>query len=299
VAQDSQAGVLDETYGFWIAPALVLATIDPYETTLKLVFSGAMEPFSLLDASLFQLSNGAYTRKVDILDAYQVRLWVERFQGTGPFTLVVSNTVKDTHDGYLIGAGGSFEIFQSNALFSNTDGLICSWHDSRRVTRDGQRLYLAGARGLDVFDERFGIMRPNRWGQILDAFGITAMCLVKIGDGYEFFESDVPTLHDQIPAPGATVPSPDIIRFSIVDNITSIETVSLAVYVDEMLVFSGGSDGWADNWGGQITVHPHKLEVELYPSQPFTPGARVLLRVLATSLLDNEVDRTYSFNITP
>ena len=297
IAQDSQASVLDETYGFWIAPALISAMVDPYETTLKLVFSGAMEPLSLLDGSLFQLSNGAYTRKVDILDAYQVRLWVERFQGTGPFTLVVSNTVRDIHDGYLVGAGGSFEIFQSNALFSNTDGLVRSWHDSRRATRDGQRLYLAGTRGLDVFDERFGIMRPSRWGQILDAYGITAMCLVKTGDGYEFFESDAPILCDQTPAPEATVLSPDIIQFSIVDNITSIETVSLIVYVGGTLAFSGGSGGWANNWGGQITVHPHKLEVELYPPQSFTSGTRVSLRVLASNLLGGVVDRTYAFNI--
>jgi hypothetical protein len=158
---------------------------------------------------------------------------------------------------------------------------------------------LAGARGLDVFDERFGIMRPNRWGQILDAYGITAVCLVKTGDGYEFFESDATILYDQIPAPGVTVPSPDVIRFSIVDNITSIETVSLAVYVCGILAFSGGSNGWANNWGGQITVHPHRLDVELYPPQVFEPGTMVYLRVLASDLLGSVVDRTYSFNITP
>jgi len=300
VARDVQGNVLDETYGFWISPALVSVFVDPYETTLRLVFSGDMEPSSLLDASLFRLSGRrAYVRKVDILDAYEARLWVEWFQGEGPFALAVSDMVRDIHDGYLIGAGASLNVFQSDAMFTNTDGLVRSWHDSRLLARDGQRIYMAGMRGIDVFDDRFGIPATSRWGQVLDSYGINAICLVKSGDGYEFFESDPPQLRDQFPAPDTTVPSPGAVLFSVVDNITAVETVSLAVYVGGTLVFSGGSGGWMNNWGGQITVRQHRLDVELYPPSPFAPGTRAYLRVLASDMLGNIVDRTYAFNIAP
>jgi hypothetical protein len=306
IAMDAQSNILDETYGIWISPALIEPPkVDPYENTLSLFFSGDMEPSSLLDGYLFKLSNlsdfsnKAFVRKVDMLAADRVRLWVEWFQGDGPFTLTVSNKVRDIHDGYLIGAGGILDVFQSDAAYTNTNGLVRSWHESRLVTRDGQRAYLAGARGIDVFDVRLGLFDASRWGQVLDAYGIGAMCLVKSGDGYEFSGDSPPQLCDQLPAPETTVPSPDAILFSIIDNITSVETVSLAVYISGLLVFSGGSGGWANNWGGQITVHPHQLDVELYPSENFSLGSRVSVRVVASNLLGQLLDSTYGFNIAP
>ena len=297
VARDGQGNVLDETYGFWIAPAIVSVAVDPYETTLRILFSGVMDPAPMFDASAFALSGGAYVRKVELPASDQVLLWVERFQGSGPFELTLSDSIADIHGGALAGdKTRSVEVFQSDALFSNTDGLVRSWRVSRLVARDAQRIYLAGQRGLDVLDVRYGITRASRWSQILDSYGISAMCLA--GDGYDFSESDPPVLSDQDPAPGSIVPAPDVIRLSVVDRITSVETVSLAVYVGSRLVFSGGNGGWLNGWGGQVSVSPHRLDVELYPpTGEFSSGEAVSVRVMATDLLGNAVDRIYQFTI--
>lgn len=297
VAQDGQGNLLDETYGFWIAPALLSVAVDPYETTLRVTFSGAMDPTLLLDASMFALSDGAYARKAEMPAPDQALLWVERFQGAGPFELTVSDSLLDIHGGALAGdRTRSVEVFQSDALFSNTDGLVRSWRVSRQIARDAQRVYLAGLRGLDVLDIRYGITRASRWSQILDAYGISAMCLT--GDGYDFSEGEPPTLTSQDPAPGSIVPSPTTIRFLVVDAVTSVETTSLAVYIGSRLVFSGGSSGWLNGWGGQVSVSPHQLAVELFPpAGEFLSGETVSVRVMATDLLGNAMDRTYQFTI--
>lgn len=296
VASDFQMSGMDQTYGFWIAPAALQPLIDPYEITLRLPFSGGMDPAAVLDASLFRLSGGAYVRKVDILSPTEVRLWVERLLGQGPFTLTVSALVADAHGGHLVGDQAlSVPVFQSAAFFSNTDGLLRSWHESRLVARDAQRAYFAGIRGIDVLDIRSGITAANRWAQVLDIHGIGAMCLLGSADGYDFADEAPPRLANQDPAPDATgVPADTDILFSVVEGITAVETVSLAVYVNGAIAFSGAG-GWAGNWGGQITVRPQALDVALFPPEPFAPSSRVEMRVLASDLLGNRFDGTYVF----
>jgi hypothetical protein len=289
VAADSQAGLLDQTYGFWIAPTAFSPVVDPYEITLRLVFSGAMDPVTILDASLFRISGGAYARKVDILSQSELRLWVEGLTGEEPFTMTVSSLVADIHGGHPAGdIVLPVPVFQSDALFP-----LRSWHVSQVALQDAQRAYFAGYRGVDVLDIRFGMAASNRWAQVLDAYGVVAMCLS--GDGYDFSVGVPPILADLDPPPYAVgVPTGTGIRFSVVGETTSVEMSSLAIYVDTVLAF-GGIGGWVGNWGGQITVRHQGFDVELLPPEPFAPDSRVVVRVVVSDLLGTSSDTTYSF----
>jgi hypothetical protein len=300
VAQDIQGNILDETYGFWIASKLLSVAVDPYEITLSLLFSGAMREDSFVDASLFRLSGAAYVRKAELEAPTRARLWVEGLRGEGSFTLSVSDSVRDIHDGYLSGAGGTVPVFQSTASFSNTDGLLRSWHESRFVTKDAQRIYFGGLRGIDVLDARLGVGSANRWAQILDSYGIDALCLVNSADAYDFQVGGAPRVGDQQPAPGQTGVSIDTsISFSVRDSGSSVETISLAVYVNGLLVFGGASGGWANGWGGRISVDPAGLIMELFPPAPFPPSSVVQVRVLAGNLFGIQASATYSFTTAP
>jgi len=296
VAFDFHATMLDQTYGIWIAPMAFAPTIDPYEITLRLSFSGAMDSTVVLDASLFRLSGGAYVRKVDALSQSELQLWVERMLGPGPFTLTVSSLVADSHGGHPVGdIVLAVPVFHSDALFSNNDGLLRSWHENRLVLRDGQRVYFAGLRGIDVLDIRLGMTAANRWAQVLDAYGVNAMCLLGSMDGYDFATGAPPALVNPDPAPDVVgVPTDTDILFSVTETIIAVETTSLAIYVGTALVFSG-IGGWAGHWGGQITVRSRALDVELFPPEPFEPDSRIQVRVIASDLLGNLLDRSYTF----
>lgn len=297
IAEDAGGGALDETYGFWVLPALISMTIEPYETTLKLIFSGDMDSSSLLDSSLFTISNGAYVRKVDVQEPNIIKLWVEKLYGSYPFSLTISTLVKDTHDGYLERTSTDVDIFQSSAFFSNTNGFIRSWHNSDFIRKDEKRAYLCGASGIDVFNTTYGLNNSYRWAQILDSYGISAVCLVNTNDGYEFSESTSPWISNCMPIRGSTVPIPTTISFTINDRL-SLEIVSVAIYISNTLVFSGVS-GWNNNWGGQITVYSNRIDVELFPPQDFFQINTVIVRIVAYNLMEILLDDSYLFYITP
>jgi hypothetical protein len=286
----------------------------PYEITLDAWFSGPMRLSSLLDASLYQFSGGAYTRYVESLPLGSlsptgVRLWVEGFQGTDPFTLTVYSfdgyaySVKDANGNALALDGKTAQItpFQSSAFLSNTDGLVRSWHESRIILKDSQRAYLGGVRGLDAFSTLPSFGRSRRWSQVLDAYGIAAACLSGTSD-YVFSDTTPPFLAKRNPAPSATGVSQNTrVYLSVADEFTSVEVVQLIIYLhNNNPVFNGAVFSGAIGWerpsicGGLISMERQVLDIQLIPKQPFFYGP-VTVSVVATDIAGNLLSTSYSF----
>ncbi len=301
LASDAQGGDLDETYGFWIAPSALQPSLGPYEITVELPFSGAMDPASVFDASLFHLSGGAYVKFVEILTPDRVRLWVERLWSVETISLTVSRLVADTRGAHPI-FDTVFDIskFNSTAFFSNATGLLRTWHVDHLVQSDLRRAYFAGEKGVDIFDTRFGIQNAFRWAQVLDEYGIMAMCVLNSADSYSFDTITSPHLENLNPWAGQGGVSTNAnISFSVLHSLISVEAISLVIYVNTILVFAGSAGGWAHSWGGQIAARPEGLDVELFSPAPFAAGSTVFVRVMASDLLGNQLDMTYSFTVAP
>lgn len=186
--------------------------------------------------------------------------------------------------------------FQSKAFLSNTRGLVRSWHESRIILRDSLRAYLAGIRGLDVFDISHGLGMPLRWAQVLDAYGTRAACLLGTAD-FAFEDTEPPFLANRSPAPGQTDVSPGTdIALSVADETTAVEVTAVAAYVNGRLAFSGAS-GWSNGYGGQVSLNHQIVDMLLYPP----PGAILVglntVSVVAFDLAGNLMDTSYTFTV--
>jgi len=249
------------------------------------------------------MTGGAYVRLVEALPygsamPTSVRLWVEGFQGNIPFTITVSSQVKDISGNALAPDGRTAQIFpfQSSAYFSNTSGLVRSSHESEIVLRDSMRIYLANSRGMDVFDIGQGLMRPIKWSQILDAYGLGAACVFGTDD-YVFSDTIPPFLMYETPSPGATgIPQNTNISLTVLDEATTVETTALAIHSNGQLAFSGNS-GWLGGCGGQITVVRQGLNVELYPPSGAIVSGLNTVAVRAYDLAENLLDTSYTFTV--
>jgi len=291
---------------------LMRLELGPYEITLDAWFSAPMLLSTLLDASCYTLSNGAYVRYVESLPIGSsaptgVRLWVEGFSGIEPFILTISSPpVMDFTGSPLASEGLTASIlpFQSLAFFSNTNALVRSWHDSKLILKDSQRAYLAGVRGLDTFYIAPSLGRSSRWSQVLDAYGIVAVCLSGTAD-YVFSDTEPPFLAGRSPAPGATGVSQNArIYLMVADESTSVEIVQLAIYLrntnmpeGEKRVFSG-IGGWEvpDVCGGLIFVNRQVLVIQLFPKRSFADGP-VTVSVIASDIAGNVLDTSYTFTV--
>jgi hypothetical protein len=301
--EDSYGNQSDGYWQFRTANALIELLQGPYEITLDAFFSGPMLPSSLTDASLYALTGGAYVRNAEPLpigdpSPTAVRLWVEGFQGEGPFTLTVSSLVRDSSGDALAPSGRTAQIspFQSLAYLSNTSGRVRSWHASALVMKDSLRVYLTGARGMDVFDVSGGLGRPLRWAQILDGYGFGAACVSGTAD-YAFGDTDPPFLANRSPAPGQTgVPLGTDIAFSVADQTTSVEVTAVAVYVNSRLAFDGLS-GWSGGFGGRISVRPQVLDIQLYPPVGAIVVGTNTVSVVAMDFVGNLLDTSYTFTV--
>lgn len=303
VAKDTSALTLDETWRFYTTAALVELLQGPYEITLDARFSGPMLLSSLLDASRYQFTEGAYARYIEPIPSGEslptnIRLWVERFDGTEPITLTVSSQVLDAYGNALADDSRTATIspFPSAALYSNAAGLVRSWHESRIILSDTKRAYLAGIRGLDVFNITNGPTDPIRWAQILDAYGVSAACLLSTAD-YDFEDTVAPFLTGRIPAPGASgVSITTNIRMMIADADTSVEPVAVAIYVNGRLAF-GGTTGWMNGYGGNVLVGHQYLSVQLFPPSGGLVVGLNTVAVMAADLAGNTLDTSYTFTV--
>jgi hypothetical protein len=309
ISADYESNPLDESWQFFTETSILDVDFGPFEITLDVVFSGAMlQNSALVDPANYQFDGDMYTRLVEILDDDEVRLWVELFQGEGPFTLTLSPDVRDSYGISLSGAAAQFEVpvFQSDATMSATNGLVRTWagrgaafpqQGSRYAAMDSQRVYLAGARGIDAF-RRDTVGTVVRWAQVMDEYGIDTMFVANYDPDYVFEDIVPPFVENRVPAAGSTdADSTTSIRFDVADAITAVEIVATAVYVNGTLAFAGGSGGWKNDWSGDIRVQHRSLDFTLRPPSPFTPGTTVSVRVVAFDLLDNALDTTYTFRI--
>jgi hypothetical protein len=186
------------------------------------------------------------------------------------------------------------------------NGLVRTWagrgedhpaESMKRAFLDSQRVYLGGARGVEGF-RRTTKGTVTRWAQIFDAYGIGAMFVANYDDDYVFEDFLGPFLEDQLPAVGSTTapPSTDI-RFSVSDATTAVEISATAVYVNGALVFAGAYGGWMNGWSGNIRVRHRSLDFEVRPPEPYSPGTTITVRVMASDLMENSMDASYSFRV--
>jgi len=287
-------------YEFEIYTGIASITVDPYEVTVDIKFGRPMTIDSALTSpTSYQFDKGMYCRLVDIVDSDNVRLWVELFQEQSSFTLTLSDSIRDA-DGYGIPASfrtATLSPFYSTATMSNYNGRVRSWHESRLVTSDSQRIYLSGTRGIDVF-RRVNVSTPARWAQILDAYGINAMFVANFPNDLVITDTDPPYLTGQSPLPGGTASPSDSIAFTVADLITSVEPTSVTVYVDGIVVFAGGFGGWQSGYSGTAAVGYQQVSFVIEPPSPLVLGSTVSVRVVASDLLGNELNTMYTFSVS-
>jgi hypothetical protein len=309
IADDTVGNSLDTTYSFVTADASRVSSVDYgiYEITLDVTFSTSMtQNDALTEPANYQFSGDVYTRLVEVLDSDQVRLWVELFQGSSSFTLTVSTDLKDGTGESLVGRTVSdITPFQSDALMSGTNGRIRTWagrgasypdQGSRICALDSERIYVAGSRGIDIF-KRETASTVSRWGQIFDEYGIDTMYLANYDDDFVFSDTTDPYLENLSPADGGFTPptTSPIIGLTITDDDTAVEIISTAVYVNDTLAFSGGSGGWQNGYSGDVRLLHHSVAFTIRPPFEFTLLMSVTVRVIATDLMDNSMDESYSF----
>jgi len=296
-ARDFFSNHLDESYFFRTAARIDSAEVGPFEINVNLVFSEDMMG-DLGNPANYSFGGVAYARLVEVISQRKVKLWVEQFQGSDPFSITTNNKILDSYGAPLPTSSGiELTPFQSNANMSNTNGRLRTWRESVAVAQDDERVILAGIRGIDVFDKRISISPPARWAQIFDEYGIDAIFYANFGEDFRFSDGNEPFFVSRSPAPSESVASSTDITFSVADEITAIEITATAVFVNGVLAFSGAQGGFSNGFSGEITIDYQQLNFTITPPSPFTPGTTVSVRVTATDLLGNTLDSTYSFSI--
>jgi len=298
-ARDGASNHLDETYTFRTAPGINDIQVDPFEITLLVTFSEPMTG-DLDNPANYMFSDGMYARLAEVVDPSQrdqVRLWVELFEGDGPFDVAVSG-ITDSYGGALP-SGTLFNLTRtpSEANISHVNGRVRTWHDSLAVAQDDARVYLAGTKGVDIVDKTAGTLPPARWAQIFDDYAVGTLFLAHFGDTHLFQDLQEPFLENRTPAPSGSAAPGDTIFFSISDEDTAVEIVSVAVYLNSVLAFQGADSGFVNGHSGQITVGYKTLNFQLNPPSPFVAGTTASVRVVATDLKGNTVDETWSFSV--
>ena len=295
-ARDLFSNHLDETYTFRTAAGIDLATVGPFEINVNLRFSEDMTG-ELDNPANYSFGGGAYARLVEVFSQRDVRLWVEQFQGNDPFTIITNSNILDSYSAPLP-ASAAIELtpFQSGANMSNTNGRVRTWRESVAVAQDEERIILAGTKGIDVFDKRISVSPPARWGQIFDDYGIDALFYANFGGDFLFSDNEPPFFAARSPGPSSTALPTTNITFTIEDEDTAVEITATAVYVNALLAFSG-SEGFVNGFSGEITVGYQQLNFTITPPAPFTPGTTISVRAMATDLLGNTLNQTYSFSI--
>lgn len=272
-------------------------TASPFEITLDVVFSGAMLNNGELDnPANYTFTEGMYARLAEIIDGYGVRLWVELFANQPSFTMTVADAVKDVGGLPLSPNTFTFSPFESDATMSNYNARVRTWRESNFVQEDSQRIYLAGTKGIDVFRKQSAVI-PARWAQVFDEYGVNAMFVANFPSDLIITDTVPPFLQNQNPSPGSTANPDTSIYFEVADATTAVEITSVTAYVNGLTVFSGGLGGWASGYSGKVEVGYKQLNFTLYPDSDFVVGSTVLVRVVASDLLGNLLDISYSFDI--
>jgi hypothetical protein len=279
--------------------AVASYAMGPYEINLDLTFSGDMQQDdALVNPANYQFDLGMYARLVDIIDGYNIRLWVELFGEETSFTLTIDPDVVDLFGDSLISGPLTITPFASAADLTNFNKKVRTWRQSNLISADSERIYLAGTKGIDVF-RKVNEINPVRWGQILDSYGVNAMFVANYDDDLVITDDQPPFLTNQSPTPGGTGTVSTSVVFTTKDITTAVEITSVTVYIDNVLAFSGGLNGWSNGYSGTIIVGYKELAFVITSPDPFVLNDTIAVRVVATDLLGNTLDVTYSFLVTP
>lgn len=276
---------------------LISAEVGPYEITIDLVFDGYLYVNDeLTNSANYTLSGGAYIRNVEVLDVDRLRLWSENFYGQTSFQLNISNIM----DGYgdPIDVTTSVTPFYSTANIGSYNGFIRTNHSSRIITSDSQRIYLSGAKGIDVFRKGTGISK-YKWAQIFDGYGINTMFVANFPTDISIVDTQAPYISYSLPGNGdVAIPETHIIAI-VSDATTSIEITSLSIYVNGTIAFIGSYGGWQPGFSGNIILLYQSIGFNIWPEDPFTMDSFVTVRIIADDLLGNQMDTSYTFEISP
>lgn len=298
VAKDNNANLLDQTTYFTTGTSISSLSVGTYEINVIVTYNGNMTLNSnLFNPANYVFNNGMYARNVAIIDSQNVLLEVELFHTNTDFSLSVKNVI----DEYGNEIPQSYNLatinpLQSDANISNFNGKIRTWRSGNVIQADSERIYIAGDRGIDVF-RKLNPSNPVRWGQILDEYGAQAMFLLNYPDDLIITDTSAPYLVDLNPDENTTSPSVSTIELTITDLNTAVEPTSTTIYVNNDLAFRGGYGGWLNNYSGNLVVEYKKLNFTLIPPIAFSINDVIIVRVLATDLLGNSLDKTYQFSI--
>ncbi|MFA5048777.1 MAG: hypothetical protein WC516_07160 [Patescibacteria group bacterium] len=286
---------IDESWKFYTKTSIKQIEQGPYEITVDLTFSGPMyNDIEFTNSANYKFTNGAYARKIEKLNDDQVRIWTEYLYGHTLFDLSVFN-VKDNYNFLIYENTISIAPFYSTASLGSYNGMIRTFHDSRFITSDSQRIYLAGSKGLDIFKTEKRINKT--WAQVFDSYGTDSMVVVNYPNDLTINDNIPPYISYALPNNGGTAFSNTHIIFIISDLSTSIEISSLVIYINGILVFIGNNGGWQYGVSGNIDIGYKNIKVEFWLSTLFVVGTSVIVRIIADDLMKNKMDSSYSFTI--
>lgn len=288
---------VDDSWSFLTKTSIEQVEQGPYEITFDITFTGPMyDDIELTNSSNYKFTNGAYARKVEKLDSDSVRVWSELVFGQSSFDLTISSNVKDSYGIPLAGNTIPVVPFYSSANISNYNGKIRTNHSSRFVTSDSQRIYLAGDKGIDVFKiEKKTINRT--WAQIFDAYGIDSMFVVNYPNDVSITDTQPPYIGYALPGDGETAFPDTHVLFIVNDAATSIELSSVTIYLNGVAAFRGNYGGWQDGFCGNLALAYKSIGADIWMSTPFIVGSYITVRIIASDLMGNIMDRSYVFEI--
>jgi len=299
VARDENLNTLDESYSFRTGNKIISAEVSDFEIVLNVKFEQAMSEGTLSKASGYTFDNGAYVRLVEQVSSAEVKIWVELLDGSDSFVLNTSDIILDSYGDPIPSSYNNFVVspLVSTATISHSNAKIRTWRESNIIFADSERIYLAGSRGMDVFN-RDNITATSRWGQIFDSYGINAMFVANFGGDLVITDTSPPYLSNQSPVPLTFAPTDSLIILSIVDDETSVEPTSTTIYINEILAFSGSFGGWQNDYTGSIIVSHKRLNFTIVSVSQFSEGQNVTVRVISSDLYGNELDTIYGFIAT-
>lgn len=289
---------VDESWRFLTKTSIKQVEQGPYEITFDVTFTGPMyDNEELTNSANYKFTSGAYARRIDKLANDKIRIWSEYIFGQTSFDLTISSNVKDSYGISIVGNTIPVIPFYSSANLGNYNGLIRTYHNSRFVSADSQRIYLAGSKGVDVFKKGSRILNNRTWAQIFDAYGIDSMFVMNYPNDISITDTHAPYISYALPGDGETAFPSSHILFVITDAATSVELSSVTIYINNVAAFRGNYGGWQDGFCGNIGIGYKNIGVDIWTTTPFVVGDYITVRIIASDLMANVMDHSYTFEV--
>ncbi len=293
-ARDKSNNSMDSTYTFRTKTDVDSILVSPFEDTIRVEFNSPISQ-TLLKTTDYVFNYGAYAKRIEYISNKVIEITTELLYGHSSFSILIENVIDD-YGGVIETFSSTINPFYSTATFSNYNSKIKTGHESRFVFKDDSRTYVGGNRGIDVF-KSLSLASDVRLGQIYDEYGITAMCVVNYGNtGLSISTTSVPYLSNIVPPTSSYLYPDSVIGLTINDSDVVVETTSVTIYINDVIVFSGGYGGWQNGYYGNIQTESKKIIFTIYSIVSYT-GSSLDVRVVATNITGNELDTSYSYNI--